>query len=47
MKKQYYIGLDVHKNSIAIAYTYTGSRSEPTYYGTFGGSNLTCERKLS
>ena len=46
MKKQYYIGLDVHKNSIAIAYTYAGSRSEPIYYGTCGGSNLTCERKL-
>ena len=46
MNKQYYIGLDVHKETIAIAYTHSGSRSEATYYGTCGSSNLTCERKL-
>ena len=46
MKKQYYIGLDVHKNTIAIAYTHSESRSEATYWATCSGSNLTCERKL-
>jgi len=46
MKKQYYIGLDVHKETIAIAYTHSGSRSEAIYYGTCGSSNLTVERKL-
>ncbi|MEM7148135.1 MAG: hypothetical protein AAF591_23735 [Verrucomicrobiota bacterium] len=48
MSKQYYIGLDVHKDSvaIAIAYTWTGSRSEPKFFGSCGGSNLAVERKL-
>ena len=46
MKKKYYIGLDVHKESIAIAYTWEGSRSAPTYHGECGGSNLSAERAL-
>ena len=46
MKKQYYIGLDVHKNTIAIAYTFSGSRSEATSYGTCGGGNPSIEAKL-
>ena len=46
MNKQYYIGLDVHKNTIAIAYTHSGSRSEAIYWGSCSSSNLTCERKL-
>ena len=46
MKKQYYIGLDVHKNTISIAYTHSSSRSEPKFYGSCGGTNLTTERKL-
>ena len=46
MKKQYYIGLDVHKNTIAIAYTHSDSRSEAIYWATCSGRNLTCERKL-
>ena len=46
MNKQYYIGLDVHKESIAIAYTFSGSRAEAKYHGTCGGSNLAAERAL-
>ncbi len=46
MKKKYYIGLDVHKDSIAIAYTQAGSRAVPTYHGECGGSNLAAERAL-
>ena len=46
MKKQYYIGLDVHKNTIAIAYTYAGSRSQATFWATCVSSNLTVERQL-
>ena len=46
MNKKYYIGLDVHKDSIAIAYTGEGSRSTPTYHGQCGGSNLCAERAL-
>ena len=42
MNKQYYIGLDVHKETIAIAY----SRNKPTFYKTYSGSNLSCERNL-
>ncbi len=46
MKRKYYIGLDVHKDSIAIAYTWEGSRSAATYHGECGGSNLALERAL-
>lgn len=46
MKKTYYIGLDVHKESIAIAWTENGSRKTPTYRGECGGSNLAAERTL-
>ena len=46
MNKIYYIGLDVHKDTIAIAHTFSGSRSEATYYGECGGSNLALERAL-
>ena len=46
MKKQYYIGLDVHKESIAIAYTFSGSRAEAKYHGTCGGSKLAKELGL-
>jgi hypothetical protein len=46
MKKNYYIGLDVHKETIAIAYTKEGSRKEPTYHSTCGGSNPAAERAL-
>ena len=46
MKRKYYIGLDVHKESIAIAYTWAGSRCTPTYHGECGGSNLAAERAL-
>ena len=46
MNKTYYIGLDVHKEKIAIAYTHEGSREEATYYGTCGGSVQNTERTL-
>ena len=46
MKKKYYIGLDVHKDSIAIAWAIGGSRETPTYWGECGGSNLAAERTL-
>lgn len=46
MKPIYYIGLDVHKETIAIAYTWGGSRQAPTYAGDCGGSNLAAERAL-
>lgn len=46
MNKNYYIGLDVHKETIAIAYTKEGSRKEPTYHSTCGGSNPAAERAL-
>lgn len=46
MNKSYYIGLDVHKESIAIAYTPGDSREEAVFYGICGGSNLAAERAL-
>ncbi len=46
MKKTYYIGLDVHKESIAIAYTWEGSRKEAVYHGSCGGSNPAAESAL-
>ncbi|MCF6299057.1 MAG: IS110 family transposase [Thiomicrorhabdus sp.] len=46
MKKTYYIGLDVHKETIAIAYTFSGSRSDATYHGGCGGSNPAAETAL-
>ena len=46
MNKTYYIGLDVHKETIAIAYALEGSRKDATYHGTCGGTNLAAERAL-
>lgn len=46
MDNRYYIGLDVHKDSIAIAYAPGGSRDDATYFGTCTGSVLTAERSL-
>ena len=39
MKEIYYIGLDVHKDTVAIASIKSGSRSEAIYHSTCGGSN--------
>ena len=44
--KTYYIGLDVHKESVAIAHALGGSRKAPIYSGQCGGSNLAVERAL-
>jgi transposase len=46
MNKNYYIGLDVHKDSIAIAYALEGSREDAIYHGSCGGTNLAAERAL-
>ena len=46
MKITYYIGLDVHKETVAIAFIKSNSRSEATYHGTCGGSNAAVERAL-
>ncbi len=46
MIKIYYVGLDVHKDSVAIAFTRFASRKAPEFYGTCGGANLVVERKL-
>lgn len=46
MNKTYYIGLDVHKESIAIAYTDSSSRAQAHYFGQCGGSNRSCENTL-
>jgi len=46
MDKTYYIGLDVHKQTIAVAYTNSHTREEPTFYGTCQGSNASVENTL-
>lgn len=38
MTHTYYVGLDVHKETIAIAYALGGSRDEPIYHGQCSGS---------
>jgi transposase len=40
-----YIGLDVHKSSISVAYA-LADREEPSFYGKLGGSNQCLERGL-
>jgi len=46
MKTIYYIGLDVHKETVAIAHIKSTSRSKAILYGTCGGSNAAVERAL-
>ena len=46
MKEIYYIGLDVHKETVAIAYIKSNSRAEATSQGTCGGSNNAVEAAL-
>lgn len=43
--RTYYIGLDVHKNSVSVGYACSDG-SAPEYYGKFGGSNQAVERGL-
>jgi transposase len=45
LKFKCYIGLDVHKSSISVAYAFAG-REEPIFYGKWGGSNQCLERGL-
>ena len=44
--KTYYIGLDVHKETIAIGYAEEGSRKEATYHGTCGGKQSGLRTRL-
>ena len=46
MKDTYYIGLDAHKDSIAIAYAIGGSRAKSTFHGGCGGSLPATENAL-
>ena len=46
MTDTYYIGLDVHKETIAIAYARGGTRDDAVYHGQCGGSVLAAERAL-
>lgn len=46
MNKDYYIGLDAHKESTAIAWAVGGTREDATLHGECGGSNLAVERAL-
>jgi transposase len=46
MKIKYYIGLDVHKETIAIAYACDGGRAESVYYGQCSGSLPSIEKAL-
>ena len=46
MNKQYFIGLDVHKDSIAIAYALEHSREDATYHGSCSGSNSALKANL-
>ena len=46
MTKTYYAGLDVHKETITIAYATGGTREDSVYHGPCGGSVLAAERAL-
>jgi len=46
MNRTYYIGLDVHKETIAIAYACGANREDATYHGQCGGSVPTAEKTL-
>ena len=43
---RYYIGLDVHKSTISIAYA-AADGSAPVFYGKTAGNNLSVERALT
>jgi hypothetical protein len=46
MNKTYCLGLDVHKEKIAIAYAPEGGREEPACYGKCAASVQNTERTL-
>jgi len=46
MKIHYYIGLDVHKETVAIASIKSNSRGDAIFYGTCRGSNKAVEAAL-
>lgn len=45
MKIKYYIGLDVHKNSIVVSFA-NADGTDPQHYGKWGGSTLCAERGM-
>ena len=47
MNNTYYIGLDVHKETIAIAYACGANREDAVYHGQCGGSVPTAENCLA
>jgi hypothetical protein len=46
MSKTYYLGLDVHKEKVAIAHAAAGEREDPVYYGKCAASVQNTERTL-
>ena len=46
MTHAYYVGLDVHKETISIAYALAGSREEATYHGQCTGSIASVTKAL-
>ncbi|MGJ8635100.1 MAG: IS110 family transposase [Luteolibacter sp.] len=46
MKDTYYIGLDAHKDTIAIAHALGSSRANAVYHGSCGGSLSATENAL-
>ncbi len=46
MKNKYYIGLDVHKETIAIAHARGANRENAVYHGQCGGSVPAAEKAL-
>ena len=46
MNITHYIGLDVHKDSIAISYAEEGDRKDAIYHGSCGDSNPAAEGAL-
>ena len=46
MNTTYYIGLDVHSQNTAIAHALEGSREDPVFFGSCGGSVQNVERIL-
>ena len=47
MTQTYYVGLDVHKETISIAHALGGSREESTYHGQCSGSIAAVTKALS
>jgi transposase len=46
MSRTYHLGLDVHKEKVAIAHAAAGEREDPVYYGKCAASVQNTERTL-